>query len=245
MDSKVCFRKLAQAAGLRRGPEAAGGQLQVAAAARAPRQILHRLPSEHPVHAGGTALHLVPPPPRGYAPWCMLHCAAPAQRAPTRRQPVNACRQRPCSPCELGRGRRQRSPIRQPSHHSALDVRTRAFCGPRRSRRFQKSRRPGVSGAHRGTHVHWLIGSFTACLDQEEKTYSEEQSSLVSGVYTTLRDPLNRAIYLVRGCCSSMVRVRAFSTQPQHRSGAPPTCCVPFAPRTTTGTQGVEQSPKP
>jgi len=54
----------------------------VAAAARAPRQILHRLPSERPVHAGGTALHLVPPPPSGYAPWCMLHWAAPAQRAP-------------------------------------------------------------------------------------------------------------------------------------------------------------------
>ncbi len=93
-------------------------------------------------------------------------------------------------------------------------------------------------------------GLFTACLDQEEKTFSEEQSSLVSGVYTTLRDPLKRAIYLVRSCCNSMVCIRVCPTQPQHRSGAPPAWCAPFAPRSTIGTRvwespGTALNPKP
>ena len=35
---------------------------------------------------------------------------------------------------------------------------------------------------------------------QEEKAFSEDQSALVSTAYATLRQPLKRAIYLVRAC---------------------------------------------
>ena len=42
---------------------------------------------------------------------------------------------------------------------------------------------------------------------QEEKAFSEEASSLVNSAYSTLKSPLDRAIYLVR----SAARTRACS----------------------------------
>ena len=51
-----------------------------------------------------------------------------------------------------------------------------------------------------GADIAWIWIGHVALNDaiQEEKAFSEETSSLVNSAYSTLKSPLDRAIYLVR-----------------------------------------------